>query len=91
MNKYNKLVLLFFLFVRQTGSIADCLRKMPEDTTDKGWIAYIMTELADIAILVKRTCEVLDIDYDEIVKLGFERDAEKKEEYIKRHPGAVWI
>jgi len=64
---------------------------MPEDTTEKGWIAYITTELADIAILVKRTSEVLGIDYDEIVKLGFERDAEKKEEYIKRHPGAVWI
>lgn len=91
MDKYSKLVLLFFLLIRQMGGIADCLRKMPEDTSEAGWRAYIQSELSDILTLTRRCCELLELDYKEVEALGLQRDAEKKAEYLKRHPSAWWV
>jgi len=99
MNRDDKLILLFYLLNRQTGAIADCLRHIQGDKqganyTDeeaKGWIAHIQTELADTSLIVRRICNVLDLDYDTTLIMGIIRDAEKKGEYLQRHPGAYWV
>ena len=95
----DKLTLLFYLLNRQTGAIADCLRHIQGDKqganyTDEeaeGWVAHMQTELADISWIVRRMCNVLDIDYDMTLVMGVFRDAEKCKEYLHRHPGAYWV
>ena len=95
----DKLTLLYYLFIRQMGAIADCLRHiqggkqgaMYSDEEINGWIAYTQTELADVSILVRRMCNVLDIDYDSTVVMGIARDEEKRKEYLRRHPERIWV
>ncbi len=95
----DKLTLLFYLFIRQMGDIADCLRHLQSpkqgvhysEEEDNSWVEYIRTELADTLKLVQRTCTVLGIDYDSTVVMGTVRDTEKKKEYMKRHPEAHWV
>lgn len=99
MTRDEKLVMLYYLLVRQTGAIADCLRHIQGDKqgagyTDeeaKGWIAHIQTELADTSWIVRRMCNVLGISYDATLIMGVMRDTEKSAEYLKRHPGAYWV
>lgn len=95
----DKLTILFYLLNRQTGSIADCLRHIQGDKHGagyteeeaKGWIAFMQTELADTSWIVRRLCNVLEIDYNATLIMGVKRDAEKKKEYLERHPGANWV
>lgn len=99
MTRDDRLTLLFYLLNRQTGAIADCLRHIQgnkqgagyTDKEAKGWIAHIQTELADTSMIVRRMCNILEIDYDSTVVMGVTRDAEKKTEYLQRHPGAYWV
>ena len=99
MTRDDRLTLLFYLMTRQTGAIADCLRHIQGDKqnagyTDeeaKGWIAHMQTELADMSYLIRSMCKVLGIDYDPTVIMGIRRDAEKRAEYLRRHPGAHWV
>jgi len=99
MNKNNKddvLILLFYLLIRQTGSLADCFRHIQKDRlfeTEQlqGWRAYVQTELGDVTVLVEKTCALFDLDYQETQEIGRRRDAEKAEEYLKRHPGGLWV
>lgn len=95
----DKLTLLFYLFIRQMGAIADCLRHIQGDKQGaeysveevNGWIVYTQTELADTSMIIRRMCNTLGIDYDATVVMGVTRDAEKREGYLKRHPEARWI
>lgn len=95
----DKLTLLYYLFIRQMGAIADCLRHiqgdkqgaMYSDEEINGWIAHTQTELADTSVLVRRMCNVLGVDYDSTVIMGIARDVEKRDEYLRRHPGAHWV
>ncbi len=95
----DKLTLLFYLLTRQTGAIADCIRhiqgeKKNAECTDEeysGWIAYMKTELGDATMIIRKMCDVLEIDYDGTVILGIRRDTEKRQEYLERHPGAHWV
>lgn len=89
------LSVLFFLMVRQTAGLADCLRNLnSEDKSDEevaGYIAYMKTELADIIVLVNRFCDALGLNPAEVTKLGWQRDEEKREEWQRRHPGQHWV
>ena len=94
----DKLTLLFYLFNRQMGAIADCLRhiqseKQGTEYTDEmnGWLAHIRTELAATSAINRKMCGVLGINYDSTVLLGTIRDSEKMREYLERHPGAYWV
>lgn len=95
----DKLTLLFYLMTRQTGAIADCLRhiqstKQNTECSDeelKGWVGFIGSELADMTVIVRKMGNLLGLGHDTIGLLGIKRDAEKKAEYLKRHPGATWI
>jgi len=97
--KDDKLTLLFYLFIRQMGGIADCLRHIQSTKQGaeysneeiNGWIAHAQTELADTSMLVRKMCSTLGINYDTTVTMGIVRDIEKKDEYLQRHPGAHWI
>jgi len=98
-SKDDKLTLLFYLFVRQMGGLADCLRHIQggKQNTEcdyaeyKAWVAYAKSELADVGNLVRKACDVLDLKYDEVISLGTLRDEEKKKEYLRRHPNATWM
>ena len=95
----DKSVLLFYLFIRQMSGIADCLRHLQSkrqgveysDTERRTYTAYLKTELADNIQLTKRMCSAFNLDYSEVEILGKQRDIEKREEYLERHPGAEWV
>ncbi len=95
----DKAILLYLLFIRQMGGIADCLRHLQSQRQgviyskeeQAGWIAHMKTELADTVQLVQRTGLIFGLHFDELVVLGSARDAEKRKEYLERHPGAEWI
>lgn len=89
------LSILFFLMVRQTAGLADCLRNMTfGDRSGEelaGYTAYMKTELADAVVLISRFCDLLGLDYAEVVDLGWQRDEEKRKEWLRRHPGQRWV
>lgn len=86
----DQLVLLHLLVARQSSGLADCIRHILKDEWD-GWVEYATTEIADLFVIAERLCEVLELDPDEVRKLGFERDEEKREAHLRRHPGALWV
>ena len=88
-----QLTLLLYLLVRQVASLADCFRHLQRDkafdaASDDlaGWRAFVRTELSDITHIVKKACEIFDLDFDDVVELGEVRSDEKEAEYRKRHP-----
>ena len=95
-SKSDVITLLFYLFIRQMGGLADCFRHIQRnDLVLKGdidgWRGFIQSELADILCLVRKTCKLFGLDYGETEKMGETRDAEKSREYLARHPGEFWI
>jgi len=87
-------MLLLLLLTRQVGAISDCIRHLGRANTNDellGWRAHLETELADIESIDRKLCNLLDLDPDRVRILGTIRDAEKKREYLKRHPGRKWV
>lgn len=84
-------ILLFLLFNRQTGTIADCVRHIAFYHEWEGYADYMKTELADLSFLIKRMCHVMEFDYEEVAQLGTDRDEEKKRLYLELHPRARWV
>lgn len=95
-DKNKVLTLLFYLFIRQMGGLADCFRHILKDglfiTGElQGWRGFVQSELADLLALVRKTCDLFELDYKETEIMGQKRDAEKSQEYLKRHPGGFWV
>ena len=95
-NKNDIAALLFYLFIRQMGGLADCFRHVQiENALDsgelQGWKGHIQTELGDTLVLVEKTCVIFGLDLDETRQIGITRDIEKAEEYLIRHPDNYWV
>lgn len=93
------LALHYMLLTRQMTRLSDCLlhiiRLHTQGDDDgklfKGYRGYAQTELADVIHHVKKFCEILGISFDETVHMAYERDKEKREEFLRKHPGEYWI
>jgi len=83
------LVILHLLMTRQLSGLADCIRNILNGKWD-GYTDFAMTELGDMAVLVDRMAKVLELEPEEVKQMGLDRDSEKKEDYLRRHPGATW-
>lgn len=80
-----------YFLTGKIGGIADCVRKIVFRGEWDGYQDFVKTELADLSFLVRRFCQVVELDYGEVVRLGAERDAEKKASYERRHPESRWV
>ena len=90
------LTLLFYLYIRQMGALADCFRHVQKQSLLhtgelQGWKGYIQSELADTVELTEKTCRLFGLDFEETKALGAMRDREKSEEYLRRHPDDFWV
>lgn len=95
-NKSDVTTLIFYLLIRQMGGLADCFRHIQRDDSILrgdiiGWRGIIQSELSDTLCLVRKACDLFDLDYGETEIMGETRDAEKKREYLARHPEEFWI
>ncbi len=100
-----KLVFAYIMLTRQATRLADCLThiiRLPTSNDGKavheskildfkGFRAYMQTELSDVLCQAKKMIEILGLDFDETLKMGLQRDIEKKTEYLKKHPNEEWI
>lgn len=102
--KAEKLLLHYTMLTRQITAISDCLihiirlnqthqpQKHKGQTLDiKGFKSYIQTEIADITTYCQKICNDLNINFEETLQLGQQREQEKKKEFTKKHPQEHWI
>lgn len=97
------LLVHYVMLTRQITRLADCLFHIVRLATQEsgkhgsanldylGYRAYAKTELADVLCQVRKLCDVLSLNFNEILNLGIERDKEKKETYLKDHPKDEWV
>jgi hypothetical protein len=88
----------YVLLTRQLTRLADCIfhiarletqpdKKHGSQNMDyKGYRAYAQTEISDVIWQCKKMLDALDLDFDETVAMGKEREREKKEMYLQDHP-----
>jgi hypothetical protein len=93
----------YMMLTRQMTKLADCFTHIIRVSSQisgkhgsaqldyKGWVAYSQSEISDLLAQTKKLCDILGIDFVETYIMGMKRDAEKREEYLKTHPGDEWI
>jgi len=96
-----RLLLQYLLLTRQITALSDCFQHIirlgnkPDNKINRDkFLAYKLfsqTELSDIIMQVYKLCGLLDISISETIKMGMDRQEEKKEAYLKRYPDDVWI
>ena len=96
-----KLLLQYLLLTRQITALSDCVQHIirlgnkPDNKINKdkfiGWQLYAQTELSDIIMQVYKICHLLDISISDTIKLGKDRQVEKKTAYLRKYPNDVWI
>jgi len=99
---HEALFLHYIMLTRQLAKLSDSLlhivrlHNRAKDAQQKkalfeGYRRYAQTELADSNLQIKQLCRHLDLSFEETVKMGDERDKEKKAEFQKKYPNESWI
>ena len=96
-----KLLLQYLLLTRQITALSDCIQHIIRLGNKKddyinhqkylGYVYYSMTELSDIYCQFHKMCELLGLDVEQTIKLGWARQEEKKKAYLKKNPDDTWI
>lgn len=93
----------YMMLTRQMTHLADCFTHIIRTSTQidgkhgsaqldyKGWVAYSQSEISDMLAQTKKLCDILGLDFVETYCMGIARDKEKREAYLKNHPGDEWI
>jgi len=93
----------YMMLTRQMTKLADCFTHIIRTSTQidrkhgfahldyRGWVVYSQSEISDLLVQIQKLCDVLEIDFNETYAMGIKRDAEKKEEYLEKHPNDEWI
>jgi len=95
--KEEALVMHFLVLVRQMAELASSIEgilKSKDAEEAKRWKGYnseLKASLADSVYQIKRICQILKIDLlCELIPLGEERNRQKREEYLRKHPDGTW-
>src|SRR3990172_11983076 len=94
-----QLAVCYMMATRQLTKLSDTffhifrLRTRKTQNTDKhlsGYRAYAQTEISDIITQLKNICSVLNISWEETVKMAEIRDKEKQTEFKRKYPNDPW-
>lgn len=57
----------------------------------RGHRASAKIVLGDMLCQIEEICKILDLNFEEVKKIGSEKNQEKREEFLKKHPDGKWF